>query len=207
MPDARRYFRDIAAPIDVAWDIAVGGDLAFPQVPGPRPAKVRLVNAYLARLQAAAASDASLATAFIRVIGMLDRPRPCSAPTGSSACCAHRATPSARPARTLADAGVPHLERLTRTPDSWRGELLAYLDTDPISNGPTEAINLLIKKAKRVGHGLRNFDNYPLRLLRHCDVEWHTPDATVSAGIAAKEVPVRTEISLIMVAGSVARTL
>jgi hypothetical protein len=54
--------------------MAVGGDLAFPQVPGPRPAKVRLVNAYLARLQAAAASDASLATAFIRVIGMLDRP-------------------------------------------------------------------------------------------------------------------------------------
>ena len=70
----RRYFRDIARLIDVAWDLAVGGDLAFPQVPGPRPMKVRLVNAYLARLQAAAASDASLATAFIRVIGMLDRP-------------------------------------------------------------------------------------------------------------------------------------
>lgn len=70
----RRYFRDIARLVDVAWDMAVGGDLAFPQVPGPRPAKVRLVNAYLARLQAAAASDASLATAFIRVVGMLDRP-------------------------------------------------------------------------------------------------------------------------------------
>ena len=36
--------------------------------------KVRQINAYLARLQAAAASDASLATAFIRVVGMLDRP-------------------------------------------------------------------------------------------------------------------------------------
>jgi 2-polyprenyl-6-methoxyphenol hydroxylase-like FAD-dependent oxidoreductase len=70
----RRYFQAIARLIDVAWDMAVGGDLAFPQVPGPRPAKVRLVNAYLARLQAAAASDASLATAFIRVVGMLDRP-------------------------------------------------------------------------------------------------------------------------------------
>jgi 2-polyprenyl-6-methoxyphenol hydroxylase-like FAD-dependent oxidoreductase len=70
----RRYFHAIARLIDVAWDMAVGGDLAFPQVPGPRPAKVRLINTYLARLQAAAASDASLATAFIRVIGMLDRP-------------------------------------------------------------------------------------------------------------------------------------
>ena len=65
-----------------------------------------------------------------------------------------------------------------RTPDSWRGEPLAYSDTDRISNGPTEAINLLIKKVKRVGHGLRNFDNYRLRLLLHWDVEWHTPDAT-----------------------------
>ena len=36
--------------------------------------RFRLVNAYLARLQAAAASDASPATAFIRVVGMLDRP-------------------------------------------------------------------------------------------------------------------------------------
>jgi 2-polyprenyl-6-methoxyphenol hydroxylase-like FAD-dependent oxidoreductase len=74
VPQPRRYFRDIARLVDVAWDMAVGGDLAFPQVPGPRPMTVRLVNAYLARLQAAAASDASLATAFIRVVGMLDRP-------------------------------------------------------------------------------------------------------------------------------------
>ena len=37
------------------WDIAVGADLAFPQVPGNRSAKVRLVNAYMPRLHAAAA--------------------------------------------------------------------------------------------------------------------------------------------------------
>ena len=30
---------------------------------------------------------------------------------------------------------------------------------------PTEAVNLLIKKVKRVGHGFRNFANYQLRLL------------------------------------------
>jgi len=55
-------------------DIAVGADLAFPQVPGPRPAKVRFVNAYLPRLHAAAASDGELALAMIRVIGLKDRP-------------------------------------------------------------------------------------------------------------------------------------
>jgi transposase len=77
---------------------------------------------------------------------------------------------------------VPELVRLARTVDSWRAELLACVDTDRISNGPTEAINLLIKKIKRVGHGFRNFDNYRLRLLLHCGVEWHTPDATPIRG-------------------------
>ena len=207
----RRYFRDIARLIDVAWDMAVGGDLAFPQVPGPRPVKVRLVNAYLARLQAAAASDASLATAFIRVVGMLDRPETLLRPDRVIRVLRAPRHPIARPARHAPTPVPPSLERLARTPDSRRGEAAAYLDTDPISNGPTEAINLLIKKAKRVGHGLRNFNNYPLRLLPHCDVERTSngtlPTPPVSAGSAAKEVPVRTEIGLIVVAGSVARTL
>jgi 2-polyprenyl-6-methoxyphenol hydroxylase-like FAD-dependent oxidoreductase len=74
VPAARRYFRTIAAPIDVAWDIAVGADLAFPQVPGKRSVKVRLVNAYLPRLHAAAAHDEALAASLIRVIGLKDRP-------------------------------------------------------------------------------------------------------------------------------------
>jgi 2-polyprenyl-6-methoxyphenol hydroxylase-like FAD-dependent oxidoreductase len=74
VPAARRYFRKIAAVIDVPWDIAAGGDLAFPQVPGKRSAKVRLVNAYLPRLHAAAARDEALATALVRVIGLKDRP-------------------------------------------------------------------------------------------------------------------------------------
>lgn len=75
MPDARRYFRAIAAAIDVPWDIAVGADLAFPQVPGRRTAKVRLVNAYLPQMHAAAAHDDALAAALVRVIGLKDRPQ------------------------------------------------------------------------------------------------------------------------------------
>jgi 2-polyprenyl-6-methoxyphenol hydroxylase-like FAD-dependent oxidoreductase len=74
IPTARRYFRALAPVIDVPWDIAVGGDLAYPSVPGKRTAKIRLVNAYLARLQAAAVVDPSLAEAFVRVVGMIDRP-------------------------------------------------------------------------------------------------------------------------------------
>ena len=79
-----------------------------------------------------------------------------------------------------ADTNIPELIRLARTIDSWREELLAYFDTGGVSNGPTEAINLLIKKIKRVGHGFRNFDNYRLRLLLHCGVHWNTIRATRS---------------------------
>ena len=73
-PAPRHYFQLIATTIDPPWDIAVGADLAFPDVPGPRTAKTRLVNAYLPRLQAAAAHDASLSVAFARVLGLIDRP-------------------------------------------------------------------------------------------------------------------------------------
>ena len=74
LPTARRYFRRIAKVIDIPWEIAVGADLAFPGVPGKRTAKIRMVNAYVPRFHAAAATDASLAAAFIRVLGMVDRP-------------------------------------------------------------------------------------------------------------------------------------
>ncbi len=73
-PAPRRYFRRIAKMIDTPWDITVGADLAFPGVPGRRTAKVRIVNAYVPRLHAAASTDSSLGRAFIRVLGMVDRP-------------------------------------------------------------------------------------------------------------------------------------
>ncbi len=81
-----------------------------------------------------------------------------------------------------ADSGVPELHRLARTIDAWRAEFLAYFDTGGVSNGPTEAMNLLIKKIKRVGHGFRNFANYRLRLLLHCGVDWHTHQTTPLRG-------------------------
>lgn len=60
---------------------------------------------------------------------------------------------------------IPELLRLPRTLDSWQPELLAYFTTGGI--GPTEAVNLLIKRIKRVGFGFRNFENYRRRLLLH----------------------------------------
>jgi transposase len=70
--------------------------------------------------------------------------------------------------------GVAELSRLARTVRAWEAEILAWHATGGCSNGPTEAVNLLIKNVKRVGHGFRNFANYRLRLLLHCGVRWQT---------------------------------
>jgi transposase len=69
---------------------------------------------------------------------------------------------------------VAELMRLARTVGAWEAEILAWHATDGCSNGPTEAVNLLVKKVKRVGHGFRSFANYRLRLLLHCGVRWQT---------------------------------
>ncbi len=72
-----------------------------------------------------------------------------------------------------AEAEVPELTRLAKTISAWQGEVLAY-HTTGLSNGPTEAVNLLIEKVRRIGHGFRNFNNYRLRLLLRCGVTWKT---------------------------------
>lgn len=70
----QRFFRSAAKLIDIPWGIAVGSDLRFPEVEGPRTPKVRMVNAYLARLHVAAGSDAVLGRAFLRVVNLIDPP-------------------------------------------------------------------------------------------------------------------------------------
>ncbi len=70
-------------------------------------------------------------------------------------------------------ADIRELARLAKTLRRWRNEILNHHRTGR-SNGPTEAMNLLIKAIKRVGRGFTNFENYRLRLLLHCGVEWDT---------------------------------
>src|SRR6266542_5831929 len=74
-PSARTWFRRIARVVDNPWQVAVGADLANPAVSGKRTLQVRMANAYLPRLHAAATSDVSLGRALIRVIAMVDRPQ------------------------------------------------------------------------------------------------------------------------------------
>jgi 2-polyprenyl-6-methoxyphenol hydroxylase-like FAD-dependent oxidoreductase len=74
-PDPAGFLRDVARVIDAPWEVSAGGDLDFPGVEGRRTAKVRLGNAYLARLQYAATKDAKVTDAFMRVAGLIDPPQ------------------------------------------------------------------------------------------------------------------------------------
>ena len=60
---------------------------------------------------------------------------------------------------------IPEVARLGRTLRTWKQQVLAYFDTDGVSNGGTEAINLIIEKVRRLAHGFRDFGHYRLRIL------------------------------------------
>jgi 2-polyprenyl-6-methoxyphenol hydroxylase-like FAD-dependent oxidoreductase len=78
---APRFFKAAAHAIETPWQVAVGGDLALPQVPGPRPFPIKLINAYVARVQRVAVHDAVVAAAFVKVMHMLAPPPSLFAPT------------------------------------------------------------------------------------------------------------------------------
>jgi transposase len=65
-----------------------------------------------------------------------------------------------------ANDDVAEIRSLGRTLTAWRNEILAHHQTGA-SNGPTEGLNLCVKKGKRCGHGFRSFENYRLRVLLH----------------------------------------
>jgi transposase len=81
--------------------------------------------------------------------------------------------PSPAAGRSIADkviasfpsCPIPEVARLGRTLRAWRTQILAYFATGGVSNGGTEAINGIIEKTRRLGHGYRNFTNYRLRIL------------------------------------------
>ena len=67
---------------------------------------------------------------------------------------------------------VQEIRSLGGTLTRWRTEILNH-HTTGASNGPTEGLNLLVKKVKRAGHGFRCFTNYRLRILLHAGgVDW-----------------------------------
>jgi 2-polyprenyl-6-methoxyphenol hydroxylase-like FAD-dependent oxidoreductase len=76
----RRFYSQAAGIIDTPWDIAVGGDLAFPAVVGRRTLKIRILNAYLRKVLRAAEADPAVSLAFLQTINLTHPPQRLFAP-------------------------------------------------------------------------------------------------------------------------------
>lgn len=62
----------------------------------------------------------------------------------------------------------PEVQSLAWTLRRWRDHIVAW-HRARVTNGPTEAINNLIKRNKRIGFGLHHFGHYRIRVLLHAD--------------------------------------
>lgn len=69
------FFERTKRTVDAAWTMATGADLGYPAVQGSRTVRWRLINLYFNRLLQVAHHDASVATAFIEVNGMVAPPQ------------------------------------------------------------------------------------------------------------------------------------
>jgi 2-polyprenyl-6-methoxyphenol hydroxylase-like FAD-dependent oxidoreductase len=72
---AKRFFRAAGKIVAPAWDMAIGGDLALPEVLGKRSLIVRISNAYMERLLRVAERDPIVAQAFGEVSDLLAPPQ------------------------------------------------------------------------------------------------------------------------------------
>ena len=64
----------------------------------------------------------------------------------------------------LKRAMPPEIQKLGRTLQRWFDKICNY-HLAKVTNGPTEALNNLVKRIKRIGFGFRNFENYRIRAL------------------------------------------
>ena len=71
---AKEFFAKVSKIIDVSWSAAVGNDLGYPEVEGPRTPMVRFFNWYIKKLHKAAHTDAQVSIAFLKMINMVAPP-------------------------------------------------------------------------------------------------------------------------------------
>jgi len=67
-------------------------------------------------------------------------------------------------AKTLKMPHPPTVRSLGRTLLKWKHQIVAWHQAH-VTNGPTEAMNNLIKRVKRAAFGFRSFRNYRIRAL------------------------------------------
>lgn len=63
---------------------------------------------------------------------------------------------------------LPKVASLRKTMLAWKDEILGFFRHHGVSNGRTEGFNRVGKLVQRTAFGIKNFNNYRLRLLNHC---------------------------------------
>jgi 2-polyprenyl-6-methoxyphenol hydroxylase-like FAD-dependent oxidoreductase len=119
---ARRFFRAAAKVASPAWEMAIAGDLALPEVKGDRSPMLRLTTAYLERLLRVAGRDRMVAAAFNNVADLLAPPQSIMRPR---ILWRVLRSPQPYPSQRAADAPAG------ATPDRWRSEAV-----NPQGGGP-----------------------------------------------------------------------
>ncbi len=71
IPLAQQFFRSITDIIDAAWSMAVGSDLRFSEVQGPRTEQTPFLNWYMERVQQAAHRDPVVVRTLLSVSQMI----------------------------------------------------------------------------------------------------------------------------------------
>lgn len=71
---AKRFLTKTSKIIDLSWNAAVGNDLSYPEIEGPRTPMVHFINWYIGKLHYAAHNDSQVSVAFLKVINMLAPP-------------------------------------------------------------------------------------------------------------------------------------
>lgn len=77
---ASRFFKQAGKIVDIPWSTAVGNDLRFPEIEGPRTAMTKFINWYVGKLHHAAHHDAEVSVAFLKVVNLLAPPPSIMAP-------------------------------------------------------------------------------------------------------------------------------
>jgi 2-polyprenyl-6-methoxyphenol hydroxylase-like FAD-dependent oxidoreductase len=70
----RRFYRRAARVIEGPWQLAAGGDFAYPEVAGRKAPGTDLLNRYAARVQRAATRDPKVCRALVAVTNLLAPP-------------------------------------------------------------------------------------------------------------------------------------
>lgn len=90
---------------------------------------------------------------------------------------------------SLLDGDMPaEVRQLGYTLRRWSARIVAWHRAQ-VSNGPTEAMNSLIKRVKRVAFGFRRFRNYRLRVLLYAGA----PNWDRLATITPDHTPIKSE--------------